>query len=33
LMMEPSTSFLTEGDMERLSTWIAQGAQTPSSCP
>jgi hypothetical protein len=31
--MEPSTSFLTEGDMERLSIWIAQGAQTPTSCP
>jgi hypothetical protein len=29
---EPSVG-LTQGDLERLSLWIAQGAQTPSSCP
>ena len=29
---EPSPSPLTTGDLERLSTWIAQGAATPSSC-
>jgi hypothetical protein len=30
---EPSSSALTEGDLERLSVWIAQGAVTPTSCP
>ena len=30
---EPSVGALTEGDLERLSLWIAQGAVTPTSCP
>ncbi len=37
-MQEPSTNptaagVLTEGDLERLSLWIAQGATIPASCP
>jgi hypothetical protein len=30
---EPSSSTLSEGDMERLSTWIAQGAQYDPTTP
>jgi hypothetical protein len=30
---EPSVSTLSEADLVRLSTWIAQGARTASSCP
>ncbi len=29
---EPCLSTLTMGDLERLSTWIAQGATTPTAC-
>jgi len=30
---EPGPSPLTQGDLERLSVWIAQGAVVPPSCP
>jgi hypothetical protein len=30
---EPSMSTLSEGDLERLSTWIAEGAPSDPSCP
>jgi len=34
VMPEATTvSLLTNGDLERLSLWIAQGAITPASCP
>ena len=30
---DPSVGSLTQGDIERLSLWIAQGAVTPATCP
>ncbi len=30
---EPSQGAITEGDIERLSLWIAEGAQVPATCP